>query len=121
MKSTLVSFIVIFLITSFELNAQFRMTPKERADSLKVQLGLSKEQYKKVDSILVESDKSMTALRESGNDNFSPESREKFRKIMDETNSKIEMLLNKNQKAKFKKLLEEQRERFRRFRENSNQ
>lgn len=86
--------------------AQPRFTPEQRLKMLKERLNLTEEQSKKVEDILVKSDKEMQKLRSSEN-----RDRSQFRAQMDKTNQEIEKVLDEKQKAEYKKMLEERRQR----------
>lgn len=115
MKNTIV-LLVAAIMFSMSLYAQPRLTPQEKLKKLNERLNLSEEQSVKIEKILKTSDEEIQKLRESQNPD-----RSEFRKVMDHTNQEILSILNENQKAKYNKMLEERRNRWRRNSDNRNQ
>ena len=108
--------IVFLLIFSFVLQAQMRMSPAERTKQMTEQLKLTKEQAKKVESILTKSQEKISKVMDGGFGN--PENREKMMKLRDEANDEIMKILDDKQKKEFKKNIEEQRKRMEERRQN---
>lgn len=106
MKNLIVLFSLSIFMLSLVAVAQPRFTPEQRLKMLKERLNLTEEQSKKVEDILVKSDKEMQKLRSSEN-----RDRSQFRAQMDKTNQEIEKVLDEKQKAEYKKMLEERRQR----------
>ncbi len=106
---------IILLLSVITLSAQpRRRTPAERAKALKEQLNLTDKQTAKVDSIYTVSDSKFQDAMQNGFD------REKFRAIMDSTNSEISKLLTDKQKDAFNKILIDRRNRMQRNRPDNN-
>ncbi len=106
MKNLILLFSLSLFMLSMVAIAQPRFTPQERLKMLKERLNLTQEQSKKVEDILINSDKEMQKLRSSEN-----RDRSQFRVQMDKTNQEIEKVLDEKQKAEYKKMLEERRKR----------
>ncbi len=106
MKNMIILLSLSFFMLSLVAIAQPRITPQERLKMLKERLNLTEEQSKKVEEILIKSDKEIQKLRSSED-----RDRTKFRAQMDKTNQEIEKVLNEKQKAEYKKMLEERRKR----------
>ena len=106
MKNLIVLLSLSFFLLSLVAIAQPRFTPQERLKMLKARLNLTEEQSKKVEDILIKSDKELQKLRSSDN-----RDRSQFRAQMDKTNQEIEKVLDEKQKAEYKKMMEERRQR----------
>lgn len=106
--------VLIAFISLCVINAQPRRTPAERAKILKERLNLTDEQTSKVENIYTGADKKFQEASQNGFD------REKFRAIMDSTNTDIEKILTDKQKEAFNKFLQERRSRMRRNRPGQN-
>lgn len=106
MKNLIVLLSLSFFLLSLVAVAQPRVTPQERLKMLKERLNLTQEQSKKVEDILINSDKEMQKLRSSNN-----RDRSQFRDLMDKTNQEIEKVLDEKQKTEYKKMMEERRRR----------
>ncbi|HMN49646.1 MAG TPA: hypothetical protein PKD67_10950 [Ignavibacteriaceae bacterium] len=106
MKNLIVLLSLSFFLLSLVAIAQPRFTPQERLKMLKERLNLTEEQSKKVEDILVKSDKEIKKLRSSDN-----RDRTQFRDLMDKINQEIEKVLDEKQKAEYKKMMEERRQR----------
>lgn len=104
MKKTIVLSSLILLLVSLSAFAQPKFTPQERLKMLKEKLSLTKDQSVKIEKILIKSDEDMKKLKSSENSD-----RTEFRKIMENSNQEIQKVLNENQKAQFKKMSEERR------------
>ncbi len=106
MKNLLISAALILLFAA-GINAQGRYSVKDRVDQLKQRLTLTDEQAAKVDSILTASMDKEKNLDVTGKNR-----RDAMRKIMTDANAQIDSLLTDPQKAEFKKMLEERRNRM---------
>lgn len=106
MKNLIVLLSLSFFLLSLVAVAQPRFTPQERLKMLKERLNLTEEQSKKVEDILINSDKEIQKLRSSNN-----RDRSQFRDLMDKTNQEIEKVLDEKQKTEYKKMMEERRQR----------
>ncbi len=104
------------LLLTAAVNAQQRLTPRERAKNLKARLSLTDEQTAKVEQILTSSSDKIQKLRAGDNPD-----REQFRKIRDDSNKAILDILTENQKTEFNKMLEERRSMRRSAPNNRNQ
>jgi hypothetical protein len=100
--------IIILMIIAISAQAQMRMTHEERLKQYQERLKLDDKQTKSVDSILKKSEEKIKAI---DTDDWT-ERREAMMKIMDDTNSKIEKLLNATQKVELKKMIEERKARM---------
>jgi hypothetical protein len=86
-------------ILSIGTFAQPKLSPKERAKALSEKLSLTKDQTTKVEKILTDAQGQMKNMQD----------RSEFRKVMVETNTKIENLLTDKQKVAYKKMQEDMR------------
>jgi protein CpxP len=116
MKRSLIPFVVvlvgIFIVSSSSLVAQgMRVTPQERADSLKVRLSLTDKQTEQVVKIYEQQQLDFEKAR-----NASSGDREAMRaamtKIMQKTDAKIEELLDEKQMKKYEAFKKERMERM---------
>lgn len=88
------------------------MDPDRQVKMMTKQLDLSADQQSQIKTILADRAAQMKAMREDSS--LQPDDRrEKMRSLMTESNSKVEGVLNDKQKAKFKKMQEQMRERMR--------
>ncbi len=109
MYKTILFFTVILFITSPMVSAQGRMTHEERVQQYKERLKLTDDQTKKLDAILLKSEKKREELRNSDDmENM----REVMMKNMEETNDEILKILKPSQKEEFKKMVEERKKRM---------
>lgn len=106
MKNLLLSaaFILLFVVG---INAQGRFSVKDRVDQMKQRLSLTDEQAAKVDSILTAQMDQARNLDVTGS-----ERRDAMRKIMADSNAKIDSLLTDTQRVEFQKMLDERRNRM---------
>ena len=120
MKRSLIPFIVVLLglllVSSSALQAQgMRMTPQQRADSLKVRLSLTDKQTEQVVKIYEEQQLDIEKVR-----NAAAGDREAMRaaglKIVQKSDEKIEKLLDKEQMKKYEAFKKERAERMQRRR-----
>ena len=116
MKQTLIPIVLVVLgllvISSSPLQAQgMRMSPKERADSLKVRLSLTDKQTEQVVKIYEEQQLDFEKVR-----NASAGDREAMRaampKIVQKSDEKIEKLLDKEQSKKYQEFKKQRAERM---------
>jgi protein CpxP len=92
---------------------RMRMTPEQRAARLKDSLALSDEQVGKIIAIYQQSDKDREeAMSTAGDDRDARMAA--MRKIMDETDTKIESLLTDTQKAKYEDMKKQRMQGFQR-------
>jgi hypothetical protein len=109
MKQVTLFFALILFVSSMAVVAQGRMTHEERVKQYQERLKLNADQTKKVDAILVKTEKKMQEMRDSGNrDNF----REEMMKINQGTNDEIMKILKPAQKEELKKMIEERKNRM---------
>lgn len=109
MYKAILFFTFILFVSSSIISAQGRMTHEERVQQLKERLKLTDDQTKKIDAILVKSDKKREEMRNSGDmENM----RETMMKNMEETNDQILKILKPAQKVEFKKIIEERKNRM---------
>ncbi|MBZ0178335.1 MAG: hypothetical protein K8F36_03510 [Melioribacteraceae bacterium] len=99
-------FAILFIVLVLNIFAQPRFDPKEQGKELKQLLTLNDDQTREIEIILTEMTEEMKKLRENNTGNRE-EMFPKMMKIREEANKKIEILLDKDQKKKFKKYLEE--------------
>lgn len=109
-KLLLFSVLALFFLSA-TINAQMRMSPSGRAKQLAEQLKLSDDQTKKVEAVFTKSQDKAEQIMESG-EFGNGESREKMKKLREETNKEIMKILSDKQKSEFKKIIEEQRKRM---------
>jgi protein CpxP len=102
-------FSVITYASAQQAGGRMGGTPEERAkrntDQLAEKLKLTEDQKTKVLAIYTEQNAAMAKAREAGEGM----DREKMTKMMTDTNTKVEALLNDEQKTAFKAYLEERR------------
>lgn len=104
--------IILMLLFQFTLvNAQGRMTPKERVKDLKDKLELTDEQAKKVEVIFEESAVKIKEVREK-NMGDRAEMMKAMMPINQEQDKKIDSLLTDKQKVKYEEIKKERRERL---------
>ena len=106
MKNLLLSAAFILLFVA-GINAQGRFSVKNRVDQMKQRLSLTDEQAAKVDSILTVQMDQARNLDVTGS-----ERRDAMRKIMADSNAKIDSLLTDTQRVEFQKMLDERRNRM---------
>ncbi len=115
MYKAILFFTVILFISSSIVSAQGRMTHEERVQQYKERLKLTDDQTKKLDAILLKSEKKRDEMRNSGDmENM----REVMMKNMEETNDQILKILKPAQKVEFKKMVEERKSRMQEQRRN---
>ena len=115
MKKTIVPLVLVLvglLVSASALQAQgMRMTPKERADSLKVRLSLTDKQTEQVAKIYEEQQLDFEKVR-----NAAAGDREAMRaampKIVQKSDEKIEKLLDKEQLKKYEQFKKERAQRM---------
>jgi protein CpxP len=90
------------------MGRQHAMNPNKQAHHLAKALGLSKDQVQQIRPILADRDQQIQTLR--GDANLAPEDRrEKMRSIQQDSKTKIEAVLNDNQKQQFEQMLANRR------------
>ncbi|OIO19518.1 MAG: hypothetical protein AUJ54_06485 [Ignavibacteria bacterium CG1_02_37_35] len=111
-------FTLILFVSSSVISPQGRMTHEERIKQYKERLKLIDDQTKKLDGILLKSEKKREEMRNSGD---MGNMREEMMKSMDETNSQIAKILKPAQKNEFNKMVEERKNRMQGQRRNKQQ
>jgi len=106
-KLIVLSFALLLSINTFSL-AQMRMSHEERVKQYSERLKLNDNQTKVVDSIFALSEKKMSQITTEDR----TQRREEMRKVMDESNKQIELILTSDQNSEFQKMLEERRNRM---------
>jgi hypothetical protein len=92
------------------IGAQPRMDPKERVKELTERLKLNEKQAKQIEYIFIkQSEQIQKAFETRSGDR--EQRREQMMKIREETNKKVEKVLNDKQKTEYKKYLKELEER----------
>ncbi len=94
---------VLFLLPCIGAAQGMRMTPEERANRLKDSLALSDSQYAKVKAIYEENQKTVQTLFEKNQGDRDAMFAE-MSKVRAKTDSTIELLLNKKQKARYEEM-----------------
>ncbi len=115
----LILLLVLVFVTFFNCSEtqEFgrRMSPQQRTAQLKDLLDLTNEQAKKIENILIESQKKISKMRK----NFEGD-REQMRDAMmnnrEEVDKKIEEILYEDQITKYQEYRDEQQQRMRNFR-----
>lgn len=109
MYKAILFFTFILFVSSSIISAQGRMTHEERVQQYKERLKLTDAQTKKLDAILLKSEKKREEMRNSGDmENM----REVMMKNMEETNDQILKILKPAQKEEFKKMVEDRKSRM---------
>lgn len=120
MKKIGILFLVMLLGVSTTMAQNWRgrggdFNPKDAAkrqtETLKEELGLNKDQEKKVYAITLEGMEKMQAMREEMQGGFSEEMREKMMKVREDQNKEMKKVLTEKQWEKYEKYLEERRAR----------
>ncbi len=106
-------FILAFVLGTNAQNRRFSL--QDRVENLKERLNLTDVQTAKVDSILKASMDSIRSIPDTVQNR-----RKAMRQIMTNTNTAIENILTDNQKAEYKKMMEERRGHMRQRRDNGN-
>ena len=107
-KLFMIGFFSILLISV--ISAQPRMDPKERVKELTERLKLNEKQAKQIEDIFIKQSEQLQKAFESGNGDRE-QRRDQMMKLREETNNKIEKVLNDKQKVEYKKYLKEMEER----------
>ena len=100
--------ITLFLTVNTFAIAQMRMSHEDRVKQYSERLKLNDKQTKVVDSLLTISENKFQDI----NTDDMTQRRQEMRKIMDETNKQVELILTADQKPEFQKMLEERRNRM---------
>lgn len=111
--------VLLFLVSISAVIGQPRMDPKERVKELKERLNLNDKQTKQIEDILVKQSEEMRAIF-SGGGGDREAMRDKMMKLRDESNKKVEKVLNDKQKAEYKKYQEEMQARRQQMRPMGN-
>lgn len=116
MKRTVITLAVLLfgllVISSATLQAQgMRVTPQERADTLKARLSLNDKQTEQVAKIYEEQQSEFQKMREQ-NMGDREAMRAAMTEIMQKTDQKIEKLLNKDQLKKYGEFKKERQQRM---------
>ncbi len=106
-------FVLAFVLGTNAQNRRFSI--QNRVDRLKERLNLTDAQTAKIDSILTAAMDSARAIPDSIQDR-----RQAMRQIMTNANADVEKILTDDQKAEYKKMMEERRGRMRRRPYNGN-
>jgi len=106
---------IIAVAFIFSANAQNRFSVKDRVDRLQDRLKLTDTQTAQADSIFTSAENKIKAVPDSVQDR-----RQAFRQIMMDANTDFEKILTDDQKAEYKKMMEERRGRMGRRRDNGN-
>ena len=120
--SIIVLFIFVLCLNSFAQPEPGGMNPQERMkkqlEEYKAKLKLTNTQFKKIENILKEQSSEMQKMRDGKAEGDREAMREKFVKMREATNKKIEKVLNKNQIVDFRKIQEEQKQRMQQMMQN---
>ncbi len=111
--------VLLFLVSISAVIGQPRMDPKERVKELKERLNLNDKQTKQIEDILIKQSEEMQAIFSSGGGDREA-MRDKMMKLRDESNKKVEKVLNDKQKAEYKKYQEEMQARRQQMRPMGN-
>jgi Spy/CpxP family protein refolding chaperone len=106
-KLFFISITLLLIVNTFAI-AQMRMSHEDRLKQYSERLKLNDKQTKVVDSLLTISE---NKFQDINTDDMS-QRRVEMRKIMDETNKQIELILTADQKPEFQKMQEERRARM---------
>ena len=109
---------LLFAVSLSVVIAQPRFDPKERAKELKERLKLDEKQTKQVEDIFTKQSEQMQSMFSGGGDR--EQMRDQMMKLREETNKKIEKILNDKQKAEYKKYQEEMQARRQQMRPGGN-
>jgi len=107
----LVVILTLALLQITLLNAQGRMSPKERAKDLKDKLELNNDQYKKIESIFEESAAKVKDVRDK-NSGDRGEMMKALIPINQEAEKRVDSLLTDKQKEQYDKIKKERREKI---------
>lgn len=105
MFRTLVISAIAFITLSLATIAQPRFSPQERVKALTERLSLTKDQAAKIEKIYVNAQDQMKKMNEDGKTD-----RSAMRKMMEDTQTKVNNVLNDKQKEEFKKMQGERRQ-----------
>ena len=109
MQKVLIIAIFAVLLFSITVSAQQRQSPQDRVKALKEKLNLTDDQSVKVEKIYTEAQDKMKNSSD----------RSEFRKIMNDADDQILLVLNDTQKIDFKKIQEERMNRMRNRQNNA--
>jgi|GEM_PF-1494642 len=109
MFKSAIFFLMLLFITTPLILSQGRMTHEERLQQYKERLSLTADQTKKLDAILLNSEKKRQELRDKGD---MESMRDGMMQIMEDTNAQITKILTAKQKVEFNKMIEERKNRM---------
>ncbi|MEW6509118.1 MAG: hypothetical protein AB1432_15405 [Bacteroidota bacterium] len=118
MLGRLLLLVLLLTVTISVGVAQPRFDPKERTKELKERLKLDEKQTKQIEDIFIKQSEQMQGMFGGGGDR--EQMREQMMKLREETNKKVEKVLNEKQKAEYKKYLEEMQSRRQQMRPGGN-
>jgi hypothetical protein len=93
------------LMLSLSTFSQPRLSPKERVKALTERLSLTKDQASKIEQIYVKAQDQMKKMNTDGKSD-----RSAMRKVMDDTQTQVNKVLNAKQKEEFQKMQDERRQ-----------
>jgi Spy/CpxP family protein refolding chaperone len=93
--------VVMFSLSTF---AQPRMSPQERVKALTERLSLTKDQAAQIEKIYIQAQDQMKKMNEDGKTD-----RTAMRKMMEDTQTQVNNVLDDKQKVEFKKMQDERR------------
>lgn len=102
------------LLLSTVAFSQGRMSVKDQVKAMTERLNLTTDQAAKIDSILTASQAKVKELFQAGDVD-----RAAIRKIMEDSNTEVQKLLDEKQKAEFQKMQEERRAKMQERRRNN--
>jgi len=105
MYRTLMISAIAVLMLSLSIFAQPRMSPQERVKALTERLNLTKDQASQIEKIYIQAQDQMKKMNEGGNAD-----RTTMRKMMEDTQTKVNNVLDDKQKVEFKKMQDERRQ-----------
>ncbi|MDR3665805.1 MAG: hypothetical protein P4L35_03070 [Ignavibacteriaceae bacterium] len=104
MYRTLMISAIAVLILSLSTFAQPRMSPQERVKALTEKLNLTKDQAAQIEKIYVQAQDQMKKMNADGKPD-----RATMRKMMEDTQTQVNNVLDDKQKVEFKKMQDEMR------------
>lgn len=107
-----VLFILLVLLQFAVVNAQGRMSPKERVKDLKSKLELTDEQAQKIENIFTESQQKMKDYRDKNEGVSRTDMMKEMRAINENADKSIDSLLTDKQKEQYAAIKKERQERM---------
>jgi Spy/CpxP family protein refolding chaperone len=104
MYRTLMIAAIAVVILSLSTFAQPRMSPQERVKALTEKLSLTKDQAAQIEKIYIQAQDQMKKMNDDGKTD-----RSAMRKMMEDTQTQVNNVLDDKQKAEFKKMQDERR------------